>query len=126
MTTEPFSAALSYSPHPFLQEKGKWTEIYFPTDATDAPASLTLRKMLPCTDLVFNYFLHCAFQGSGVGRKTDSVFWMNSPCFENGQDRGRKITEESVVADQKESLEPREPQEKQGGGRGVGGYLVSG
>ena len=33
------------------------------------------------------------------------------PCFENGQDRGRKIIEESVVADQKESLEPREQQE---------------
>ena len=112
MTTKPFSAALSYSPHPSLQEKGRWTEIYFPTDTVDAPASLTLRRMLPCTDLVFNYFLHCAFQGSGVGHKTDFVFWMNSPCFENGQDRGRKITEEPVVADQEESLQPRKQQEK--------------
>lgn len=46
-----------------------------------------------------------------MGHKIDFVFWMNSPCFENGQDRGRKIIEESVVADQKESLEPREQQE---------------
>lgn len=111
MTTEPFSAALSYSPHPFLQEKGRWTEIYLPSDTIDAPASLTLRRVLPCNDLVFNYFLHCAFQGSGMGHKIDFVLWMNSPCFENGQDRGRKIIEESVVADQKESLEPREQQE---------------
>ena len=45
--------------------------------------------------------------------------------FENGQDRGKVIVEESVVTAQNETLKPRERQ-KWGGRWGAGNDLVSG
>lgn len=58
-------------------------------------------------------FSPLCIQRKGVAWGTRLTFCVldEFPCFENGQDRGRKDRERSVVADQKESLEPKEQQE---------------